>query len=98
MSFTPFNSMAIDPKYDHTHCLDHQTKKLLSKFTFALSFLFFSFFFSKLMLFGAHRCVEFVKCHPFDNSYMLFGAQIMKLMLLQGFGMNKKGMNPWGFA
>ena len=28
-------------------CLDHQIKKLLSNFTFALSFLFFSFFFSK---------------------------------------------------
>jgi hypothetical protein len=29
---------------------------------------------------------------------VLFGAQIMKLMLLQGLGKNKKGMNPWGFA
>ena len=36
----PLNSTTIDPK-----CLDHQTKKLLSSFTFALSFLFFSFFF-----------------------------------------------------
>jgi hypothetical protein len=45
-----------------------------------------------------HRCVEFVECHPFDCSYVLFGAQIMKLMLLQGLGKNKKGMNPWGFA
>jgi hypothetical protein len=28
-------------------CLDHQTKKLLTTYTFALSFLFFSFFFYK---------------------------------------------------
>ena len=48
MSFTSLNSMAMDPKCYHSLSVSiTKTKKLLSSFTFALSFFFFFFFFSK---------------------------------------------------
>ena len=48
MSFTPLNSRAIYPSViTLSKCLDHQKTKAPIKYTFALRFLFFSFFFSK---------------------------------------------------
>ena len=48
MSFTPLNNMTIDPKYDQYSLSVSITKqKAPIDITFALSFLFFSFFFSK---------------------------------------------------
>ena len=45
MSFTPLNGTAIYPKCDHTRYVSRSPKqRALMDITFALSFLFFSFF------------------------------------------------------